>query len=337
MSEHSFHNPNPNNPNALNGLEPELSVQLKAKVVAMRNAFRRLFINRILEILPLTIKWLGSENTALDVVRCELALRQNNKLAIGIANNGKLMLLGIVTTVQGVSDATNLWNRRRLTERDINWIIPRPLRPKKMREITTLDDCETGNFVVLTNKVANYVSDMEVIEHYADRLAELITSRYSLAIQAKVMTFFVSDTNDETANQLISDIYNGGVATKVDGYFDPKEQIITVDNASLSSNLVELKREYQNILSECLNMLGLNSLAVDKESGVSDTEANSNRAFTTGNGNIYLEARNRPFRWLEKRFGVQLRAIYNDGLDSELLILNTKEEFDNNENHNDNV
>lgn len=330
MEEDKFHS------QPINGVQPELSQQLKAKVVSNRNVFRSLFVGRILEILPLTIKWLGAEKTALDVVRCELALRENNKLAIGIANNGKLMLLGLVTTVQGISDATNLWNRRRLTERDINWIIPRPLRPKKMREITTLDDCETGNFVVLTNKVSDRASDMAIIEHYADRLAELVTSRYSLSIQAKVLTFFVSDTNDETSNQIISDIYNGGVATRVDGYFDPKEQIITVDNASLSSNLVELKREYQNILSECLNMLGLNSLAVDKESGVSDVEANSNRAFTTGNGNIYLEARNRPFRWLEKRFGVKIRAVYNDGLDSEMLRINTREEFDNNENNHNN-
>lgn len=330
-------NMNPDNPRALNGLEPELSENLKAKVVAMRNAFRNLFIGRINELLPMTIKWKGAEQTAIDVIRCEVALRQGINLAIGTANNGKIMLLGSVTNVQGITNGVNLWNNKRLTQHSINWIIPKRLRPKHMLEITSLDDCETGNFVVLTNKVVNNVSDVFIINHYADRLAELITSRFSLSIQAKVLTFFKSEIGDESINQIISDIYNGGVATKTSEYFDPNEQIITVDNASLATNLVELKREYQNILSECLNMLGLNSLAVDKESGVSDVEANSNRAFTTGNGNIYLEARNRPLNWLYKRTGIKINAIYNDGLDSELLRLDTREEFANNENNTNNI
>ena len=64
-------------------------------------------------------------------------------------------------------------------------------------------------------------------------------------------------------------------------------------------------------------MLGLNSLAVEKSSGVSDTEANSNRAYTTSNANVYLDARNNALKKLNKRFDLQIVSMYNDEVLSE--------------------
>lgn len=82
-----------------------------------------------------------------------------------------------------------------------------------------------------------------------------------------------------------------------------------------------MKREYQNKISELSNFLGINSLAVDKESGVSDTEANSNRSFTTSNSNIYLRGRE-PLQMLNQRFGLDIQPYYDDEATSQIDIQN---------------
>src|SRR5699024_4314974 len=119
----------------------------------------------------------------------------------------------------------------------------------------------------------NYISDSEVIHHYTMELAELVLSRYSISMQAKINTFFMGESNDSTINQIIDDLYNGSPYIKVNHLFDPKDNIFTIQNENLATNFQELKREYQNKISELNNMLGINSLAVEKSSGVSDTEA----------------------------------------------------------------
>ena len=77
-----------------------------------------------------------------------------------------------------------------------------------MTEITDLDNAETGDFIVLKNKVINFISDYDIICHYADEMCEIISTRYSLIMQAKVNTFFSAEKYDEGINQIISnDIY----------------------------------------------------------------------------------------------------------------------------------
>src|SRR5699024_1822546 len=163
----------------------------------------------------------------------------------------------------------------------------------------------------------NYVNDLEIVRHYTDELSEIVLSRFSLAMQAKINTFLIGDIGDETINQIAQDLYNGSPYVKVSTLFDVKDNIYTFNNQNLSTNFVELKREYQNKISELNNMLGINSLAVEKASGVSDTEAKSNRSFTTSNANIYLQSRNEPLEKLNKRFNLNLQAIYNDEVASE--------------------
>src|SRR5690606_25772792 len=132
----------------------------------------------------------------------------------------------------------------------------------------------------------------QILDHYIDELAEIVLSRFSIAMQVKINTIFLSEPGDETISQLITDIYNGAPGIKASKLFDPNEQIYHMENAGIAANFQELKREYQNKLGELNNMLGMNSLAVEKSSGVSDEEAQSNRSYTTSNANIYLDARN---------------------------------------------
>ena len=144
-------------------------------------------------------------------------------------------------------------------------------------------------------------------------------------MQVKVATLFKGEAGDESINELISDIYNGNPYIKGSKLFEPEDQIYHMQNQGMAQNFQELKREYQNKISELNNALGMNSLAVEKSSGVSDVEAQSNRAFTTSNANIYLDGRNNGLKRLNKRYGLNLEAMYNDEVVSEFQELANEE------------
>ncbi|MCS5736679.1 hypothetical protein, partial [Herbiconiux daphne] len=303
------------------GIETELSQEIGSRVIEHRNRFYRLFFARYMELLPTCIAYYNGDTVGVDWLKVEVALRQNYQVVIGEATNGVIMMLGYAKNNQSVSQPNLFFHSRTLNEKDIQWIVPNKLRPKEMQEITELDEAKTGNFVVLRNKVLNYTSDVEIIQHYVEELAEVVSSRFSLTIQAKIMTIFLSEIGDETINQIVTELYNGTPYVKASKLFDPADQIHTFDNTNLASALVELKREYQNKISELNSMIGLNSLAVEKSSGVSDTEAKSNRAFTTSNGNIYIKGRENPLRLLNKRYGTEIHAIYDDDAISKMTII----------------
>ena len=122
------------------------------------------------------------------------------------------------------------------------------------------------------------------------------------------MTVFAGNVGDETINQLISDLYNGNPFVKLGKQFDVEDNIIKVDNTNLSNNLAQLKTEYQNEIAELNASFGINVLAVDKESGVTDAEANGNLGYVTMNGNIWLESRQLALDRYNKRFGTDFKV-----------------------------
>ena len=68
-------------------------------------------------------------------------------------------------------------------------------------------------------------------------------------------------------------------------------------------------------------MLGLSSLGVDKESGVSDEEAQSNASFKKSNENIYLFARNNALKFLNERYEMDIHAEFSENMVKELSSL----------------
>lgn len=306
------------------GLKVELNENLEKRVMEHRNRFKRLIFSRYCEFLPFCISYANIHDTAINPVVLENALRDNNNIVVGQAKNEQIMILGYTNTSYSENDTidTLLRNSSRvLDKRDINFTIPDYLIPDTAKEITSYDNSTTGNFVVLKNKPYSLVNDYEVIDHYSDELAEIIVSRFSLIMQSKFSKIFKSENNDETINQIVNMLYNGAPFIKAGLGFDPYEQIIDIESSNIGTNLVELKREYQNKISELNNFLGINSLAVDKESGVSDTEAKSNRGFTSSNTSIYLKGRQAMDR-LNKRFNLNIIPYYNDDPISKLNIKN---------------
>ena len=307
-------------------LEQELNEKIALKSVNHRNRFARLFLLRYMEMLPSLIKCKGGERTSIDFLKMEIGLITNYDIVLGKNQLGKWCLVGYTKNRDTITDKNKFFinqNNRRLNQNDIIFISNRKNYPEKMKEITLEDDGKTGEFVVIRNKTLSYVSDEEIINHYTIHLAEIVNSRFSLALQSKVMTFFKGNIGDETVNQIVEELYNGSPYSKVTEFFDPSDQIITINNGNISSNLSELKREYQNIIGELNAMLGIDTLGVDKESGVSETEAQSSNAFSNSIANIKLASRQSSYDLIEKNTNgeIKLKAIYNNQVASEMQKL----------------
>ena len=317
------------------GIDDTLPKTLKEKVVNHRERFSQIFMARYLEMLPSLIAYKGSENVSVDFFKVEVALRNGYDVVIGETNLGNIQVIGYVTSQDTKTNPMQLWSQKVLTKSNINFIIDKKYQLDIYQEITDIDSSLTGNFVVLRNKSIRYVDDLVILKHYVDELAEIVLSRFSISMQVKIATLFKGEPNDETINEIISDIYNGNPYIKGTKLFDPDDQIYHMQNQGMAQNFQELKREYQNKISELNNMLGMNSLAVEKSSGVSDAEAQSNRAFTTSNANIYLDGRNNGLKRLNKRYGLKVEAIYNDEVLSEFSELARIEDDEGGEQAND--
>lgn len=289
------------------GLGQELTKELSEKVLNHRDNFHHFLVGRYLEGLA-TLFFYDFERP-FDKARLEIALRQGYGVAVGPNRLGQTVILGTTMDVYGYNTMTSmnaLMYQPRLTGKDINWTLPPALRPenyKLMKEIVNDDNAKSGSFVIFHNKPLVLTSDFSIIEYYADELAEIVASRFSLVMQSKIMTVITGEVGDESANQLVSSLYNGNPFVKVGKLFDIEDNIIHIDNPSLAQNLQELKTEYQHKIAELNSLFGINVLAVDKESGVTDSEANGNLAYTTMNGNIYLECRQQSLDLYNRHYG----------------------------------
>lgn len=313
-------------------IDKELNKTLKDKVVLHKQRFIDLFKARYLEMIPSLIKYQNDHTVSIDFMKVEVALRNNYDVVVGETTNRTIQVIGYATNQKTKNNPADLFSDTTLRHGDIHFVIKPALRKQYYKEISHDDECQTGNFIVLRNKTLNYTDDYAILDHYVDEVAEIVSSRYSISMQVKISSLFMGEPNDESLNDLITDIYLGNPYVKASKLFDPKEQIYHMQNEGIAQNFAELKREYQNKIAELNTMLGINSLAVEKSSGVSDEEAKSNRGYTTSNANIYLDARNKPLERLNKRYDLQLQALYNDEVTSEFAELHREEEKERNDN-----
>lgn len=293
------------------------------RVEEQRKSTYQFFLNRYAEFLPLMINYHGLDGTLISPLVVENMLRQGVGVAIGQTTTGKTAVLGYITkdrtlNYQGINSFTQL----PCTKGDINFIIDKTLQLPDYKEMTFHDGYISGNMVILYNKPFTLINDYQVVAMYADKLAEIALSRYSLYMQAKVSHVIKGEADDQDTERIANDLLNGKPFIKTTDYFDAEDNVVSInDIANLVSALPELKREYQNNIAELNSILGLNSLGVDKESGVSDIEAQSNASFKKANESIYLKARNEPLKHYNAKFGTELQAEFNDLMVSELSSL----------------
>lgn len=189
------------------------------------------------------------------------------------------MILGTVPRQSQLYTLGTNYSVSPLTSTDVNYFISDKIRVKN-KEITYHDGFESGNMVVIYNKPYQLTNDFEIIDIYSERIAEIALSRFSIYMQAKISTVIRGEVDDEDVEQITSDLYNGAPFIETTIMFDPDESILSINSSQeVISALPELKREYQNNIAELNNILGISALGVDKASGVSDIEAQSNKAY----------------------------------------------------------
>lgn len=298
-------------------IQQELNQKIGDRIVNHRNRFYQMFMCRYAELLPLTIGYEGTstKKVSLDPIQIEELLRNNAQVAIGQTQGGVTMLLGVV---KSANNQIAPYYYQVLNEKDIEFFIP---KEKQLKHYTNITPYQDGNFIILRNKPISYLSDLLIIKHYAEELAEVVTSRFSLVMQSKILTFVRDESGSEDASEIVNKLYNGTPYVKTSLQFDPEESILQWNGIDAVSKLAELKREYQNKIAELNAMLGLNTLGVDKESGVSDAEAQSNKAYKKANENIYLTARNEPLALYNKKFKTNIHAEYRDQQVKELASI----------------
>ncbi len=306
-------------------LEQEGARNIKEKVVAHRDNFSRIMLARYNEILPNLIKYDIKETNGYSVdinfIRMEVGLRLGYIMVIGLCNDGVYRLLGYTLNKYNTNNLNYYFNYGyRLKKNDIIFTIPKKkiIKFAPMKQIT--NDYLDGNFICVYNKPVYLVSDYSIIQYYVEELAEIVASRFSLSMQAKINTVIKGEPGTEDTNKIINDIYNGApfITTSMD--FD-SDNVFKMDSTNVANNMVELKREYQNSLSELNNILGIDTVGVEKNSGVSDEEVNSNNGYVSSNANIYLSARRQSFNLLKKVTGIDIVPMFNDKIVSQNNLL----------------
>lgn len=309
----------------------ELSRDLSRKVIEHRDKFYDFFIGRYMEGLANLFYY---SIKPFDKATLEIALREGYGVAVGTNKFGQLGILGYINNNQFAYNRPDLLLKpKRYTGNMINYTMPSDLLPERAKtnqflEIWNWDNGQTGDFVVFWNKQINLTNDFQIIQHYAEELAEIVASRFSLIMQAKIQTVLTGDPGDETINQMISAIYNGNPFVKLAKTFDIEDHLITINNTDLANNLAQLKTEYQNKIAELNALFGINVLAVDKESGVTASEANGNLGYVTMNGNVWLESRQKALDLLNTRFNKK----YTVSIDKDAVgMLGMNQNEDNND------
>lgn len=310
-------------------IQTNFTEKITQRIDYHRNRFNRIIKSRYFEFLPLTIGYENTEKCNIDQIKLEYILRNGLGAVIGEDVNNEISLLGYIKSTSYNQLKFNLLDKQKFyTTKDIYFTIPKNKRKKDYFELKQ-ESLRIGNFIVLWNKPISYTNDYEIIEHYCSELTEIIVSRYSIIMQAKINTFLRDEFGSDDMENIASSLYNGQPWIKTSTKFDIEEHIVNISNVAFVSCLAELKRTYQNIIAELNSMLGLNSLGVDKESGVSETEANSNRSFKKANENIYLRSRNNSLEFLNKKYDLNIKAEYVDSMVKELSSLEKVEVINN--------
>lgn len=301
-----------------NEIQQEHSMDVEETIVFHRQRFRNIIYSRIVEALPLLINYDNKKCVAIDFLTLELNLREGQNVVVGMMTNGEIGILGITNSIKKSSRLTLNNAPTVLTKNDINFRIHPSLRLDEYKEITSYDNYTSGEFVVLSNKYISQMNDSTIINHYTDELTEIVVTRFSLIIQGKFSKAFISEINDETINQLITKLHNGSPFVKLGSAFSVQDSIQDITSTVQVQMLSELKREYQNKINEMLTFFGIDNIAIDKNSGVSNGEVVSNNPFTNVNANVYLKGRE-PIKHLCKRYNLpEIKPYFSANVQAEL-------------------
>ena len=287
-------------------IESELYNKLSERMYTYRNSFYNITLQSYNELLLSIITYEFDNNFNIDSLTLEYLLRYYGNAVIGLCRDNKFRVIGYVT------DYNNFFNMQstQLTKNSITFLTQKELLVDDYKEITYN---HKGNFVVLTNKplFINNLSDFKIIESYVTKLTEIEVSEFSLVQQARVNTFLRGQADDEDVNELLKNIYNGSPYLLVTENLIPEDMVISVDGVKVTSSFKELKNMKNSTRNEINEYFGIDTAGVSKESGVSQSEIDSNNDYLGVRLLTYLDARNNKLNLIKRYYGYECHAISN--------------------------
>lgn len=302
----------PYNPESNNHISETVEIDFAEKVDRFRKRSNALYFSRLQEILPHLIYHKNLPST-LSAAHIERLLRYGTAdICIGEDKFGNLILLGIALSTKPNYINYPLVQKIRFIEGLEEQLLPEDqyvqITPYNMK----------GNYVLIRNRFSKeFYPEISLIEHYAEWLSEIKTSRFSLAIQGKAVTVFqgTDPENSNRMNKLFTAVMSGVPGIKLDSNINVDTMIKTLTGAQMIPTLLTaLKAEDNNVWNETLNMLGVQNLGVDKAAGVSALEAASNDGFVAAVANIAINARQDGFDLLNEKYKLNIEVGYNNDL-----------------------
>lgn len=315
-------------------LKEPIQQLMSQKVIFQKNIAFKMFVAKYMELLPSIRKYSTEKIKSIDFSSLEISLKNGKSPVIARSSIGKYVFCGFTSKK---SNLENDFYRR--NQNDIQFFIDKKLFPHEMKEIVFYDDCQSGDFIVLKDKKTEYMSDYEIIVYHANLISEIELTRLSLFMQAKISTFFTKESEDDVdIDTMIAALYYGAPAISLTNAVDIEDIIHQYDNGNTSELLDNMKRQYQNVYSECNTMLSIPNVAVEKESGVSNVEATGNEPFTNIISDSYISIVQECFDKLNNRFGdCDVLVSYNTDTLKKIKSLENGDNNDNNNNPNDDI
>jgi len=266
----------------------------------------------------------------------ETMIRQGFLVAVGRDGAGRIRILN--TQNLSINLGLNAMMGIGMSGDGVIWD---ELTKTNLYPITELEP-DKGDYVIFSNKnIAAYLSffqtegfdakvnlagmsDELLIQTTAQKLAVNRATAFQNMIQMRASTVFYTKNKNVTGGNIIQRWLNGFPFIGVDDSYNIQDSITTLQGSdNLDRFLTGLRQENDYNLSEYGMWLGVTSSGMQKESGVSDLEAASKLQQTESLGEIYLQARQSPLDKLCRRFGGDLKAMFNQ--QSAQAVLNQME------------
>ena len=132
-------------------------------------------------------------------------------------------------------------------------------------------------------------------------------------MQAKMTTVVpVANGNSEDADQIAATMYNGQPFLLMNENRMRLKQLVTqLGDSSVPERIKTLKQAFNDEQNELNNMLGINSTGIDKASGVSDKEVDSNNDYVVSTTNMYIRGVQEGLSLYNARFDTNYYCFLN--------------------------
>ena len=266
---------------------------------------KRFFRLRLIREVSQLFQWNGLEELGIPVDRIEYDLIEHGRLLFFPDDNYGHLLL------RGTAHGHNIYNDP-ITARPIaNTTQPTPINFSEKTIIYTYNQKEVVDLsqsCVLLDNMLFGESLIHVIDFYAHRMAMVWMSFDTNLLWQNIPPIISVQSPDTrlSIEKALNDIWSGKPVVIKDEALKFTQDNITVGLADVPMILKELFDAYQELYNDFKAQVGIQSTAVDKQSGVTEAESTSNNQQVRTALQVMLSQRQKFCRLVNKVYGLSL-------------------------------